>query len=197
MCNAVQIPIQDLEYIQDIYQTVIFKNQQRLPEPDKAPFSSDELWTVLSWFYSRPYFTRVWVIQELSANKIRVLHCGDCVIDWNRVELVVGYIVMETAFSKKYGFSDSFCWWVSTASAELTKYPHKWLFLLYLASNYKATDARDVLYGLKGLMTFKKGGELLDPDYHKTREVVYRDAVEAALVNFEKPDVLLYLTGAD
>lgn len=197
LCNAVQIPIQDLESIQDIYQTVIFKNQQRLPEPDKAPFSSEELWTVLSWFYSRPYFTRVWVIQELSANKSRVLHCGDCVADWNRVELVAGYIVMETAFSKKYGFSDSFCWRVSTAGGELTKYSHKWLFLLYLASNYKATDARDVLYGLKGLMTFKKGSELLDPDYHKTREVVYRDAVEAALVNFEKTDVLLYLTGAD
>lgn len=46
-------------------------------------------------------------------------------------------------------------------------------------------------------MKFKRGSELLDPDYSKTREEVYRDTVEAALLNFEKTDVLLYLTGSE
>lgn len=141
LCDTVQIPIPDLQSIQDIYQTVIFKNRRRLPDPGQTPFSSKELWTALSWFYSHPYFTRVWVIQELSANPHRVVHCGDHVVDWNRVELVAGYIVMETVFSNKNGFSDSYCWWVSTAGGELTDFPHKWLFLLYLVSNYNTTDA--------------------------------------------------------
>ena len=44
-------------------------------------------------------------------------------------------------------------------------------------------------------MDFSEGGELLDADYRKSVMEVYRDSVEAALVNFKKTDVLLYLAG--
>jgi hypothetical protein len=197
ICQSLGIPTSKLGSTEDIYQDIIFRNRDELPHPDQTPFSSDKLWQALIWFYSHSYFTRVWVIQELSANKNRFLHCGVHATEWDKVELVAGYITMETAFSQAHGFSDTYCWWLSTVGGELVKRPHKWLFLLYLASNFIATDARDVIYGLRGLMTFKKGSELLNPDYNKSAEDVYRASVEAALVNFEKTDVLLYLSGKE
>lgn len=46
-------------------------------------------------------------------------------------------------------------------------------------------------------MQVDKGGELLKPDYTKLVSEVYRNFVEAALVNFENTDVLLYVHGTE
>ncbi|KAB5571797.1 hypothetical protein GE09DRAFT_1216416 [Coniochaeta sp. 2T2.1] len=93
------------------------------------------MWKALRWFYSHRYFTRVRVIQELNVNPRRTLHCN-------------------------LGFSDAYCWWASTITTELRQ-PENWLQMLYLASNFSSLDARDVIYGLRGLMTLKHGAEFL------------------------------------
>jgi hypothetical protein len=192
LCDKLGIPVADLKKIDNITE-VVFKHRGSLPVPDECQFSTETLWQSLIWFYSHSYFTRVWVIQELNANRERIALCGYEKIDWDRVELVAGYIIMETSFSKRWGFTNSYCWWAATTT-EL-KRPENWLSMLYLASNYSTMDDRDVIYGLRGLMKFSKGAEILRPDYHKTTIEVYRDSVEAALVNFENTDVLLYVTG--
>lgn len=192
LCEKLGIPSTDLKKVDNITETV-FKHRGSLPLPDECTFSTDAMWQCLVWFYSHAYFTRVWVIQEVNANSERIAHCGHLKIEWDRVELVAAYIIMESAFSKRRGFSNSYCWWAATMT-EL-KRPDNWLFMLYLASNYSTMDDRDVIYSLRGLMKFSKGAELLEPDYNKSTIEVYRDAVEAALVNFENTDVLLYITG--
>ena len=144
--------------------------------------------------YSHPYFARVWAIQEIAANKVRLVQTNHEMTEWERVELVAGYIIIETAFSNEYGFSSTYCWWAASA-LECARQPKNWLFCLYLASNYESTDARDYVYSLRGLMDLSEGGELLDAEYSKSVTEVYRDSVEAALVNFKKTDVLLYATG--
>ena len=123
-----------------------------------------------------------------------VTHCGREKIEWERVDLVAGYIIMEPAFSKSFGFTDTYCWWVSTIT-ELTRNPKKWLSVLYLASTYSCLDARDVIYGLRGLIDFSDCGDLLDPDYSKSVLAVYRDSVEVALLSLQNTDVLTYITG--
>lgn len=194
LCQKLGILVSDLRSISNIYQDLVLKNRACIPLPNECGFSSDATWKSLIWFYSHPYFTRVWVIQELSANQERLLHCGRERIEWERVDLVAGYIIMESAFSKSFGFTDAYCWWVSTVT-ELTRNPKNWLSMLYLASTYSCLDARDVIYGLRGLVEFSNGGELLDPDYSKSVSEVYRDSVEAAIINFENTDVFTYVTG--
>ncbi|KAL9587169.1 MAG: hypothetical protein Q9212_000442 [Teloschistes hypoglaucus] len=152
------------------------------------------MWKSLIWFYSHRYFTRVWVIQEISANKERLVHCGRETIEWERIDLVAGYIIMEPAFSKGFGFTNTYCWWVTTMT-ELTRNPKCWLSKLYLASTYSCLDARDVIYGLRGLMEVSNGGKLLSPDYSKSALAVYRDVVEAAILDFQNTDVFAYTTG--
>jgi hypothetical protein len=69
--------------------------------------------------------------------------------------------------------------------------------MLYLASNFGSLDPRDVIYGLRGMMDLGKGAKLLEPDYSKSVAEVYRDSAEAALVNFDNTDVLLYVQGTE
>ena len=46
-------------------------------------------------------------------------------------------------------------------------------------------------------MEFDKGAEILSPDYGKSITDVYRDSVEAGLVNFKSTDALLYVRGVE
>lgn len=196
LCQRLGISYDDLTSEDEIYQNVIFKNRGRFPMPHEIDFVSDEMWAALLWLYKHPFFTRVWVIQEINANKDRMAYCGHRKIRWDAVELVAGYVILETAFSKSHGFTDSYCWWASTAPAGLTR-ADNWLHMLYLASNFSATDPRDVVYGLRGMIDCRTGGELLDPDYTKTVIDVYRDAVEASFLDYGKTNVLLYVSGAE
>lgn len=173
----------------------MFKNRDSLPLPNACEFSTEAMWKALVWFYSHPYFTRVWAVQEINANKARLLYCGSATIEWDRVALVAGYIIMETAFSKSFGFTSAKCWWAAIMTTERIRQPKNWLFMLYLTSNFSSTDPRDQIYGLRGLMKFSDGAGLLDPDYGKSDVEVYRDSVEAGLVHFQNTDVLLYRTG--
>lgn len=181
----------------NIYREILFENRSHLPVPNECEFSTEAVWKSLAWFYSHSYFTQVRAIQEVNANKKRSVYCGRGTVEWERVELVAGYIILQTAFSKKFGFTNTNCWWVATVAAERMGEPRNWLFMLYLASNFRSTDARDVIYGLQGLMKFsdKTAQRLLDPDYSKSVVGVYRDVVEAAFLNFQNTDVLLYVTG--
>lgn len=194
LCEKLSTSVPELKAMDNITEFV-FKHRSSLPVPDECEFSSEAMWDNLTWFYSFTYFTRVWIIQEVNSNRERIAHCGNERIEWDIVELVAGYIIMETAFSKRRGFSNTNTWYA--ASTTELKRPENWLFMLYLSSNYFCLDSRDVIYGLRGLMKFSKGGELLTPDYTKTTLEVYRDSVEAALVNFENTDVLLYLAGIE
>ncbi|KAK7963982.1 Heterokaryon incompatibility protein 6- OR allele [Apiospora saccharicola] len=106
-------------------------------------------------------------------------------------------MILETSFSQAFGFSNAYCWFASTAPGEMIQRPENWLNLLYLASNFCATDPRDVIYGLRGLIKSSKGSQLLDPDYSKSTEDVYRDSVEAALLDYENTDALCYLGGVE
>ena len=193
LCQKLGIEASELRSIKVPLHDYLVKRRELLPLPNECEFSNDALWESLRWFYSRSYFTRVWIIQELSVPGGRVVHCGNEMIEWEHVDLVAGYIIMETAFSKAFGFSNTHCWWA--ASLVQITHSESWLFMLYLASNYYCLDARDFIYSLRDLMKLSDGGNLLIPDYSKTMTEVYMDSVEAALIDFKNTDVLYYVGG--
>lgn len=198
ICRKLDLSVSDLKLKKDVYQEVVFKNRDVLPAPNEGDFDTADIWNALVWFYSHSYFTRVWAIQELNAKGERLVHCGHHQIEWERVELVAGYFIMDSSFSKKFGFSRAHCWWAAIATTERIRRPDNWLSMLYLTSNFSSTDSRDAIYGLLGLMSPGTAGPpILDPDYGKTTDEVYRDSVEAALAHFQNTDVLLYLTGTE
>jgi hypothetical protein len=197
LCQKLGISTDGLSARGNVYHEVVYQNRTLIPLPNEIETVTKDMWKSLAWFYSHTYFTRVWVIQEINANQSRLVHCGNTTIEWDQVELVAGYIIMEPAFSKAYGFTDTKCWWAATATTERLRRPKNWLFMLYLASNFSSTDPRDMIYGLHGLMSITHGIELLYPDYHKSAVEVYSDTVAAAFTDMQNTDVLLYAPGTD
>ncbi len=171
---------------------IIFKNRGRIPLPHECDYVTDDMWKSLLWLYMHPFFARLLVIQDINANEARMAHCGDEVVQWEAIELVAGYIILKTSFSESHGFTNSYCWWASTAPPELRQ-SQNWPHMLYLASNFSATDPRDVIYGLSEMIT----GYLLDPDYTKDTLSVFRDSVEAAFIDFQNSNALAYVSGVE
>ena len=194
ICERLGVTMSDIHSIDDVYQKAVLRDRHKLPRPDRCGFTTDASWEPLIWFYSHKYFTRAWVIQEVNANENRLLHCGRKTIEWDRVHLVAAYFIMESAWSKHFGFSSTFCWWVLTVSGELRHHGSNWLHMLYLASNFSSADPRDIIYSLLGMIETSKGHELLRPDYGKGVLDVYRNCVKAAFLDFGTADVLLYTT---
>lgn len=144
---------------------MLFENRHRLALPSECSVVPRDMWDAVLWLYRHPYFTHVWFIQEINANRSRPTFCGRHVTSWEAMELVAGYMVLESTFARKCGdFGSTFCYWASTTPSELRS-ASNWLHILYLASNFVASDARDVVYGLREMMNCRAGGELLDPDY--------------------------------
>jgi hypothetical protein len=178
------------------YQELLLQDKDALPSPEEIGVGSENVYQALAWFYSHRYFTRIWVIQEISANEQREINIGTFKTTWDHLDLVASYLDIEPSLAATSYFSKAHCWWVSTI-AEMSSLPDKWLSILYLASNFECLDARDVIYGLRGLMNLDNGEELLNPDYGKSLTSVYRDAVKAALTQFKTTDVLLYAMGKE
>jgi hypothetical protein len=97
LCQKIGILVSDLSSISDVYQEVVFKNRDSLPLPNVYEFSTEAMWKALVWFYSHSYFTRVWAVQEINANKARLLYCGRTTIEWDRVALVASYIIISSS----------------------------------------------------------------------------------------------------
>jgi hypothetical protein len=187
LCERLGLEITILSTLSNVYHEILYKNRDALPAPNECHFSSDATWHALIWFYSHSYFPRLWIIQEINASTRRVVPCGRQQIEWDHVDLVAGYIIMDTAFSNRFGFSKTHCWWTATVTTERMRKPKNWLFMLYLASNFACQDGRDMIYGLRGLMVLPEPSEqatLLNLDYDKSTVEVFRDSVEAALLHF-------------
>lgn len=109
LCDKLGVSLAELADISNVYEELVFKHREKLPRPGKTGFTSPSFWANLVWLYSHTYFTRVWVIQELSANRNRRVQCGSFFSEWDRVELVAGYMILESSFSQAFGFSDAYC----------------------------------------------------------------------------------------
>ena len=198
LCKRLNLQIANLSTKSNVYHEILYENRHALPSPNKCDFSSDATWQALIWFYSHSYFSRLWIIQEINASTNRIVQCGREQVEWDRVDIVAGYIIMDTEFSNNFGFSKTHCWWTATVTTERMRNPKIWLSMLYLASSFACLDDRDMIYGLRGLMNLPEPSDqatLLNPDYAKSTVEVFRDTVEAALLDFQNTDVLLYLVG--
>jgi hypothetical protein len=148
ICDKLGVSINELNNIKDIYNDLVFKNREKLRPPENFNLDVDISLNSLIWLFSRPYFTRVWVFQEIYAKGDRMVHCGEQDINWDRLQLVACYFIADTAWSKEYGITSTHCWYIADTSAVRFSNPENWSQMLDLASNFESTDSRDHFFGI-------------------------------------------------
>jgi hypothetical protein len=130
---------------------------------------------LLTIFFSRHWFTRVWILQEISVSKTATVLYGDKMIPWRWVVGVVDRLNTNKSFMQ-------ICAAVRAEKIQLCRVrtirhrqnedaallPFHLLDLLIQTRFFEVTDPRDRLYGLLGMVNERLRDEkLLEVDYAK------------------------------
>ena len=158
-------------------------------------------WQALAKLFERPYFQRVWVVQELAVASSAMARCGALTIPWGRIEYVARLLVSTgwiRARQNVYGFKarPAFVRTISNCRLgfhELQGGPGMPLSLLLCSGRrFQATDPRDKIIALMGLANNAGPGKSnsIVPDYSKPIVNLYRD-ITGHLITGERSLTLL------
>lgn len=119
----------------------------------------------LKALFRRPWFSRVWVLQEVYNAETVHLMCGEHTVAWSRVQLFRWW--------HRLGRRDIQSWPLVTTIKDRSRYTSRdVLHLLTQARQCGATDERDRIYALLPML-HDAASEGLIPDYTLSREEVF------------------------
>ncbi|KAI1740250.1 heterokaryon incompatibility protein-domain-containing protein [Xylaria scruposa] len=142
-------------------------------------------WDALSKFFARPWWSRVWVLQEVLLAKKATMYCGKLAVDWGLVgefctiaalnSAKLAYIVTTNPTVQKAWDSLQCAFKIESIRRLDDRYDSSRRFLKLLEHGVfmSATDPRDHVYGIMGLL---QGDKPVVPDY---RSVVFHVCLEA------------------
>lgn len=184
---------------------------------DQVPhISRRELWSKVMRFFSSPWFTRLWVLQEIVFAQEAILTWGDYSISWKYVGAAIEAIRQD---QRTHGIhwllntrnlqNASFMWHLSNLyrhaeclqASQDSQQPaqdgvHPFLHLLDLARSLEVTDPRDKVYALLGFPTAEAGfnSSSLMPDYTLSTAEVYMQVTRSFIEKNQSLDVLGLVT---
>lgn len=132
--------------------------------------------SAMAWFLALPYFERMWILQELVVARAAYLQCGSYRLDFERLQTGL----RRMTGSKYFPFSPVVAsisyighWqddYRVRTDTEFSTYRALWLIID--SRNRKATDPRDKLYSLRGIVNSELA-KAIEVDYSKSPAEVY------------------------
>lgn len=176
-------------------------------------YLGDGCWIALQDLMNRPYWYRLWIIQELVlGSSALVLRCGDSFIDWTDfcqgIGLLYDYLwtvkdsLLHYEIYKRNSLAHRPTVWLTTSlhlvhqdlwalslCEEQGKSHLRFDRLLNVANSAKSMDARDKVYGLVGLMDPVIARQLV-PNYETPPSVVYASVAKIFILTYDNLDPL-------
>ena len=180
------------------------------------PPYQDEAWTMLQRFVMRPWFVRIWIVQEALAARNLEFLCGEWSLPAPPVvqTLMVAYAHKFACFGTPSTLSDSTAESIARSldqlafmvrlglcslGADLLGWaPREWglLDLLEIARQSSSTDPRDKVFALLNLCSGPTSA-LVQPDYNIDTSEVFKNVACAIVKAGQGPRLLLNAGGLD
>jgi hypothetical protein len=152
---------------------------------------SHPVWGYLADLFNRPYFQRVWVVQEVALSQSATVLCGSSSASWEGL-IQAGSYICTTGIDRFLGRVGLYV----VGNIEMARQDHlrsitrSPLNLLLRQQDCVATDARDKVFALYGMSedAFHELG--LDPDYGIETAQLYRDVAVRILKKSLNLDIL-------
>ena len=148
------------------------------------PIVGSPAWIALSRIFSRPYFRRSWIIQEVALARDAVVHCGPYVIGWDLLTAASAYQMGQLASDAENAHD------AVAAIMELKHNDHgrgnNIVDALFMSYRFNCTDPRDKIFAMLGLAQ----ALVLQPDYNSSVEDVYLQTTHFLLVALGNLDIL-------
>lgn len=181
-CNSISIP--DLRHVTKFNQIA-----ENSPHWQQLPCNSIEVWQALVWLFSFPWFSRLWVLQEVSAIPDVVVICGTVELVWDMVGLTAEYLTSQRDLFDEMRFCQTKIWG-AVSLRDRSLHSGTMLDLLSIARTLHVTKAEDTVYGLLGMPAFTSGKFPLRADYSKSLSQIYREVVEVSLRSLQSVEIL-------
>ncbi|KAH3945122.1 hypothetical protein HBH53_150760 [Parastagonospora nodorum] len=156
----------------------------------------DPLGTVAAaQLFTRPWFYRVWVVQEVAAGQEVIVFIGTFKVPFSYLGLG-GTWLRELQFAEKgrvevaMGSRNASIMWQKRFEQRTSPAD-----LLDDGRDLLATDARDKVYGLLGFPALRNALSGLEPDYTQSVELVYTQTAIAIIKSTGNLDVLSFAEG--
>jgi hypothetical protein len=160
-------------------------------------------WEALDNLFARPWWSRTWVVQEIWQSREAILQCGDSKLKWTTVRKAMQYqeawddmgcLVRSTkrwelwaTLKRRYGLA------IHISQKRL--FASKLSDLLWNIWDRDATDPRDKVFAILGLVGKDYSDTLPDIDYSKSMEQVYRETASFIMMREKTLDLLLAASG--
>jgi hypothetical protein len=152
--------------------------------------------TALRKLFNRPYWTRLWIIQEVRLARKVMFLCGSKELSWDDVmqymsgqewtkysNVQLHYKTLSSHVLHLFLFENIENFWVSPPPIKQTTCSGKLWRLVDSYCYFSCIDPRDKIYGLLGLMDEAEVG--IEVDYNKTVEEVFLTFLHVILNSLE------------
>ncbi|OBR05707.1 heterokaryon incompatibility protein [Colletotrichum higginsianum IMI 349063] len=157
--------------------TTVAENTNR-PKPELAS------WTALGWVLSRQWFTRVWCVQEIVLARSSKAYIGSHSLDWIKLGVTAAWL-SEQSLATDYNVPDELeglSWDTAYSMFDTDGLSESSLLdILVTFRDFDATDPRDKVYGLLGLVGEENLKGFRGVDYGKSVVDVYADVVRISV----------------
>ncbi|KDN71775.1 putative heterokaryon incompatibility protein [Colletotrichum sublineola] len=150
------------------------------------PVPDAEGWTALRWVLSRPWFTRVWCVQEIVLARASKVCIGSHSFDWVKVGIAASWL-SEQSLASDYDVPpelEGLNWDAAYSMFDTSDLSESSLLeVLDAFRDLNATNPRDKVYGLLGLVNNEALACFPGVDYKKSVAEVYADVVRASVAS--------------
>ncbi len=152
-------------------------------------------WESMHRLFERKWFQRSWVIQEVALAGVAVAVCGCRILNWDYIGRTGQYLISSgfyRAMQDTYGRQGrpTFASTIQNSRARVKLDADRSLTLLLSSMRrFKATDPRDKIYSLLGLVRSNKDQEshgkvddnLIRPDYFSSVDTIFRQVTKSLI----------------
>ena len=153
------------------------------------PDHFDPAWKALDSLFWRPWFTRVWVIQEITVAKDAVVICGSSHCQWSHLITTAKYVEDHSLTAITRVDPQRVIKFVDLSQRFREGLPQLLLELLSQARDSYSTDDRDKVFALLGIAADAEYS-LLKPNYSKPLVDVYTTLTKHLIERDRSLDVL-------
>lgn len=185
--HCIQLSLQEVKAITTMGQLAELLNVASLPSLGEEPAR------VAARLFTRPWFERVWVIQEVNAGPEVLVNIGHQTIPWNLIGITAHWLREARWASSATGegtevMRNAVSMWQGRFNSQESA-----AFLLDESRDYGATDPRDKVYALLGFPSMQKEVPMLPVYDGKTTADVYKELVPVHIRATGKVTMLCYV----
>ena len=141
--------------------TILARGEQELEDVNIPISLNTEEEDALGHLFSRSWFERLWVRQEIAMSRRAMLQCGMTALDWQRFSSAIVALASKPGTNPILREKSR----LACGAVDTNRLTYRYAHIRFTFGALKCTDARDHIYAIQGLLDADQASLGIEPDY--------------------------------